>query len=161
MVVKQVVNFASINLVHRYSHGEVSLVVLPVVDTTLEQILHSVVLKALHRKCFAWACLPVCKNGDCSCVEDEVKDRLNSEAIKFFVWLFLVKRIIELEFLILDEFSNPVNLVLAIMNDDVGVGDWNDIDFAIGKFWLEDGALLNDNIDFELVRWEMLASRTR
>jgi len=45
-----------------------------------------------------------------------------------------VKRIIELEFLILDEFSNPVYLVLAIMNDDVGVGDRNDIDFAIGKF---------------------------
>jgi len=53
VVVEQVVNLASVNFIHRHSHGEVSLVVLPVVDAPLEQVLHCIVLKALHRECLA------------------------------------------------------------------------------------------------------------
>ena len=53
VVVEQVVNFTSVNFVHGDSHGEVSLVILPVVDTPLEQVLDCIVLKALHRECLA------------------------------------------------------------------------------------------------------------
>ena len=41
VVVKQVVDLAAINLIHRDCDGEVSLVILPVVDTSLEQVLYS------------------------------------------------------------------------------------------------------------------------
>ena len=50
MIVQQVVNFTAIDLVHGNSDRKVSLVVLPIVDTTFEQILYGKVLQALHRE---------------------------------------------------------------------------------------------------------------
>ena len=70
MVVKQVVDLATINLIHRDSHGKVALVILPVVDTTLEQVLHCQVLQALHRECFARSSLTIREYGNGTSVED-------------------------------------------------------------------------------------------
>jgi hypothetical protein len=70
VIVEQIVNLASVNLVHGHSHGEVSLVILPVVDTPLEQVLDCIVLKPLHRECLARARLPVSENSDRTRVED-------------------------------------------------------------------------------------------
>lgn len=51
VVVEQVVDFATINLVHGNRYCEVSLIVLPVVNAALKQVLHGQVLQPLHRKC--------------------------------------------------------------------------------------------------------------
>lgn len=48
MIVKQVINFTTIYFIHRNSDGKVSLVVLPVIDAALEQILNGEVLQTLH-----------------------------------------------------------------------------------------------------------------
>ena len=53
MVVKQVIDLAAIDLIHRHRHGEVALVILPVVDTALKQVLHCQILQSLHSECLA------------------------------------------------------------------------------------------------------------
>ena len=70
MVVKQVVDLATINLIHRYGHGKVALVILPVVDTTLEQVLHCQVLQSLHRESFARSSLTIREYSNGTSVED-------------------------------------------------------------------------------------------
>jgi len=130
VVVEQVVNFASINFIHGDSHGEVSLVILPVVDTTLKQVLHCIVLKALHRECLARARLPVGENGDRARVEDQVEDGFHTEPIQLLIRLVLAKRVVKLKVLVFDKFGDSIYFVPAIVHDDVRVGDRNDIDFT-------------------------------
>ena len=48
VVIKQVVDLATIYLVHGYRNGKVSLVVLPVVYTSLEKVLHGQPLQSIH-----------------------------------------------------------------------------------------------------------------
>ena len=50
MIVEQVIDFTAIYFIHRDSHGEVSLIVLPVIYATLKQILNGKVLQTLHRE---------------------------------------------------------------------------------------------------------------
>jgi len=53
MIVKQVVDFSTVDFVHRDCHSEVALVILPKVDATFEKVLHCQVLKTLHCECLA------------------------------------------------------------------------------------------------------------
>ena len=121
MVIKQIVDFTSIDLVHGDCHGEVALVVLPVVDSALEQVLHRQVLQALHRVGLARAGLPIGKNGDSPRVEDQVEDGLHTEAVQFLVAFVLAERVVKFEILIVDELCDAVHLVLAIVHDYFGV----------------------------------------
>ena len=50
MIVEQVIDFTAIDFIHGDGHGEVSLIILPVVYATLEQILNGKVLQTLHRE---------------------------------------------------------------------------------------------------------------
>ena len=74
MIVEQIVEFASINFVHRHSNSKVPLVILPVVNASLEQILNSHALKTVHRISFTRASLSIGENSDDSLVENEVKN---------------------------------------------------------------------------------------
>ncbi len=72
MVIEQVIDFSTIYFIHGYSHSEISLIVLPIIDSSFEQILHGKVLQSLHRKCFSRACLAVGENCNCASVEYQV-----------------------------------------------------------------------------------------
>ena len=53
VIIQQVIDFAAINLVHGDGHGKVSLIILPVVDSSFKEILYGQILEALHRKCLS------------------------------------------------------------------------------------------------------------
>lgn len=158
VIVEQVVDFTAIDFIHWYSHGEVSLIVLPVVDTALEQVLHSVVLKTLHGESLTGTCLTVSENCDGARVEDEVKDGLNAKTIELFIWLRLAESIVEFESLIVDEFCDAVDLVLAVVDDDFGVRDGCYVDLSAGELGLENWPLLYAHINLQLVCWDVLLS---
>ena len=130
MVIKQVVDFAAINFVHWNGDGEISLIVLPVIDSSLKQILHCIVLQTLHGESLARASLPVRKNCYRSRVENQVEDRLDTEAVKFLVRLMLAKRVVEFESLVVNKFCDAIHLVLAVMDDHFRVGNWNYVNFT-------------------------------
>ena len=70
VVVKQVVDLAAINLIHRYCDGKVSLVILPVVDTSFKQVLHRQVLEPLHGESLARSSLTIGEDRDGARIED-------------------------------------------------------------------------------------------
>ena len=85
VIVEQVVNFTPIDLVHGDCHGEVPLVVLPVIDSPLEQVLHGEVLQALHGESLTRACLAVGEDCDRTGVEDEVENWVHAESVQLLV----------------------------------------------------------------------------
>lgn len=50
VIVKQVIDLATINFIHRHSDSKVALIILPIVDTAFEQVLNGQILQALHRE---------------------------------------------------------------------------------------------------------------
>ena len=72
VIVQQIKNSTPINFVHRNGHRKISLIILPVVNTALKQILHRQILQSLHSVCLSGASLTVGENSDCACVENEV-----------------------------------------------------------------------------------------
>ena len=70
VLVEQIVYFAAVNLVHGDRDGEIPLVVLPIVDASLEKIFHSNGLDAVHRVGLARAGLTIGKDCYYSLIED-------------------------------------------------------------------------------------------
>ncbi len=70
MIIKQVVDLSSVDLVHRNCDSKVALHILPVVDTAFKQVSDCELLKTLHSKGFTRACLSVCENRDRTCIEN-------------------------------------------------------------------------------------------
>ena len=130
VVVEQVVDLATIYLVHGYRNGEVSLVVLPVVYTPFEKVLHGQPLQSIHCEGLARAGLPVRKNCDSSRVEDEVKYWLDAETIQILRRFLTVEGVVEFECLVVNEFGDAVDLVLAVMDDDPWVRYRDHVDLA-------------------------------
>ena len=85
VIVEQVVNFTPIDLVHGNCHGEVPLVVLPVIDSPLEQVLHGEVLQTLHSESLTRACLAVGEDCDRTGVEDEVENWVHAESVQLLI----------------------------------------------------------------------------
>ena len=121
MIVEQVVDFTAIDLVHRNCYCKISLVVLPVIYSSLEQILHCIVLQALHRERLARASLSVSKNRNRTCVEHQIEDRLDAKAVKLFIRLLLAESVVKLERLVVNKLGNAIDFVLAVMNDNFRV----------------------------------------
>lgn len=64
--------------------------------------------------------------------------------------------VIELEVLVFDEFRDAVDLVPAVVDDDVGVGDGDDVDDATRQLLRENRSLFYAHIDLQLVSGDML-----
>lgn len=70
MVIEEIINFASVYLVHRYCHCKISLFFLEVVDSSIKQVLNRQFLQALHGVSFTWPCLAIGKYCYYAHVED-------------------------------------------------------------------------------------------
>ena len=123
VVVEEIVDLATVDLVHRHCHCEVALVILPVVNASFEQILYRQVLQALHGECFSRPSLTVSEDGNGSSIENIVQDGLYTETVQVLCRLVLAERIIKLEVLVVDELRDAVHLILAVMHNRVRVGD--------------------------------------
>ena len=80
MLVQKIVEFASINLIHRNGDSKISLMILPVVNTSLEKILDSNALQAVHSISLSRPSLTIGKYGYNSLVKNKVHNR--SDLIK-------------------------------------------------------------------------------
>ena len=77
MLVQKIVEFASINLIHGNGDCKISLMILPVVNSSLEKILNSNALQAVHCISLSRPSLTVGKNGNNSLVKNKVHNRPN------------------------------------------------------------------------------------
>lgn len=80
MLVQKIVEFSSINFIHGNGDSKISLMILPVVNTSLKKILDSDALQAVHCISLSRPSLTVGKNGYNSLVENKVHYR--SDLIK-------------------------------------------------------------------------------
>ena len=80
MLVQKIVEFSSINFIHGNGDSKISLMILPVVNTSLKKILDSDALQAVHSISLSRPSLTVGKNGYNSLVENKVHYR--SDLIK-------------------------------------------------------------------------------
>ena len=74
--------------------------------------------------------MPVRKNCDSSCVEDKVEYWLDTEAIQILRRFLTVEGVVEFECLVVNEFGDAVDLVLAVMDDDPRVRNRDHVDLA-------------------------------
>jgi hypothetical protein len=75
MVIEQVIDLASIDLIHGYSDCKVPFFFLEVIDTPIEQVLDCRFLQSLHGIGLSRSSLPIGKNSHNPSVEDQVKYR--------------------------------------------------------------------------------------
>lgn len=151
VVIQQVVQFASVDLVHGHRHGEVSRVVLPIVYTALKKILHSDRLNAVHSVSLAGTGLSVSKDRDDTLVEYQIKNRTHLEEVKLLVGIVLIERIVKLEFIVFNSLGDAIYLVSAVMNNNLGVAHRDHIDLTIGKLVLENWSFLEADRNLHLV----------
>lgn len=74
MVVEQVIDFSSIDLIHRNCYCEVSLVFLEVIDSPIEQILNCELLETLHSESLSRPRLPIGKYCYNTLVKGKIHD---------------------------------------------------------------------------------------
>lgn len=151
MLVQEIVEFATINLIHRNGNSEIPLMIFPIVDTSLEQILHSDTLKAVHSVGFSRASLPIRKNGDDALIENKIQNWTNLVEVKLLVGLAVREGIIKSKLSVFDCFGHSIYFVLAIVDDDLWVGHRYDVNLTIRELLLENGALLEAHTDLHLV----------
>ena len=151
MIVEKIVNFASINFIHRDCNSKISLMVFPIIDASFKKIFNSYTLKTVHCVCFTRASLTVSKNSDTTLVEYQIENRPDLIEVKLFTGLVLAERIVKLELIVLNSFGNTVNFVATVMDNDLRVYYRNYIDVTISKLLVEDGPLFETDTDFHLV----------
>lgn len=122
VIIQQIINFATIYFIHRNSDSEISLCILPIMNSPVEQVSHSQLLKSLHSESLSRSCLPVSEYRNSSCVENEVEDRFDTAVVKFIVSFIMTKSIIEVKFLIFDKLRYAVYLKSVFMHYDLWVG---------------------------------------
>jgi len=121
VIVKKVIELASIDFVHGNGNSEVPLVRFPVVYPSFEQVFNSYVLDPIHCVGLSGSCLPIGKNGDDSLVEYQVQDRAHLEEVKFFIGLLLTKCVVKLKLRIIDCFGYTIHFVSAVVHDHLWV----------------------------------------
>lgn len=145
MFVEQVIDLATIYFVHGHRDCEITLMVLPVIDSALKQIFHCNTLYAIHGVCLAGSRLSVCENGHDALVEDEVENGPNLIEIKFLVGLMLAEGIIEFEFRVFNRFGDAIYLVFAVVHENLRVNDRDHVDLSVRELMMEDWPLLEAN----------------
>jgi len=75
MVIQQVIELPSIDLIHGNGHCIVPLLLLKVVYSFIKQVFDGQLLQSLHRERFPRACLSIGKDSDDSLVENHINDR--------------------------------------------------------------------------------------
>ncbi len=98
MIVKQVVELAPVDLVHRDGHCEVPLVLLEVGDPSVEEVVDRRLLQPLHSVGFPRAGLSVGENGNDALVKNEVQNRLDRILVQVVVGLQMGEGVVEDEF---------------------------------------------------------------
>ena len=151
MVVEQIKNSTSINFVHRNGYRKISLIILPVVDAALKQVLYRQILQALHSVCLAGPSLTVGENGDCSRVEDEVENGVHRVVVQLLRRLIMVKCVVKFKLLIVNVFGDAVNFVFAIVHNQIRIRTRHNVYFAVGQLVLKDWSFLYTDANFELI----------
>jgi hypothetical protein len=151
VVVQQVVNFASVDLVHGNGDCEVSLVTLPVVYSAVEQVGDRQLLEALHGEGFSGASLSVGKNSDGAGVEYQVEDGADRVVVEVFVAFVLGEGVVELELLVFDVLRDSVHFKFVFVHNHLRIAERNRVDFASGQFLLKDGSFFHADTNFQLV----------
>lgn len=130
-------------------------------NSSLKQISHCKLLQGLHSKSFAWACLPISKNCDCTCVENKIKDGSHTKIIELLIRLVVVECVVEFKLLVFNKFSYAVNFKFILMHKYIGITERNAVDFTIFQFLLEDWSLFYAYTNFQLVCWDMLHTQSQ
>lgn len=156
VLVQKVIELSSVDLIHGHGDSEIPLMVLPVVDAPLEEILDSDALQAVHRVSFSRTGLSVGEYGDDTLVEYEIQNRTNLIEIQLFVGLIVRERVVEPELCVFNRLAHSVYFVFAVVDYDLWVRDRDDIDLTISKLLLENGALLEAHTDLHLVSKNVL-----
>ena len=154
--VEKIIDFAAVDFVHGHCHREIPLVILPIVNATLEEILDSDALDAVHCVRLAGARLPVRENGHYSLIEYQIKDGPHLVEVQLLVGFVLAESIIKFEFRVFNCFGHSINFILAIMNENLRVRYRDYIYLAVRQLLLEDRPLLEAHTDLHLVRKRVL-----
>ena len=121
MIVKQVIHLSTVDLIHGNRDSEVSLILLEVSNTSLEQIMYGKLLKTQHCVGLARTCLPIGKHSHDALIKGQVKDGSDREMVKFLSGLLLGEGVVELELRIVDKLRYTIHFVFTLMNCDEGV----------------------------------------
>ena len=123
MIVKKIVEFTTVDLVHRNSNGEVSFMVFPIIDSFLEQIFDSDVLQPIHCVRLSGTSLAISKDGDNTLVKDKIQDRTHLIKVQLFVRLIIAKSIIEFVLGVVNHFGYTIHFVFTIMHNNFRIGN--------------------------------------
>lgn len=130
-------------------------------NSSLKQISHCKLLQGLHSKSFAWTCLPISENCNCSGVEHKIKDGSHTKVIELLICLIVVKCVVEFKLLVFNKFSYAVNFEFILMHKYIRVTERNAIYFPIFQFLLKDWSLFYAYTNFQLVCWDMLNTKSQ
>ena len=147
VIIEQIVYFSAVDFVHGYGDSEVPLVVLPVVDSSLEQIFDSDALNAIHGVSFSRSSLTVREYGHNSLVENQIENWAHLVEIELFICLEFTEGIIEFEFGVLDGLGHAIHFVFAVMNVYLGVDHRDHIDLSISQLLVKHWPLLKAHAD--------------
>lgn len=71
----------------------------------------------------------------------------------------MIESVIKLKLLIVNVFGDAVDLVFAVVNDQIWIRARHYINFAICQFMLENWPLFHTDTNFELVCWNVLMEK--
>jgi hypothetical protein len=123
MVVEQVIYFIAVNFIHRNSNCKVALIVLPVVNAALKQVLNGKTLQPLHGVSFPGTSLTVSEDCNRASVEHIVQYRAQRVFVKLLSALDAAKSVIKLKVLIFNKLRDSVDFVPALVNRKHWVGN--------------------------------------
>jgi hypothetical protein len=121
VVVEQVINFAPIDFVHGHGHSEITLVALPVVYSSVEQVGDRQLLEALHSESLSGARLPVGKNSYSAGVKYQIKNGADRVVVEVFVAFVFSERVVEFKLLIFNVLSDSVHLKFVFVHNNLGI----------------------------------------
>ena len=151
MVVQKIIELSSVDLIHGYSNCKVSLMIFPVVNTSLKKIFDRNALQAVHGVSLSRSCLAIREYGYNSLVENQVKNGPDLIKVQLLSLFFVIEAIVELEVLIDDGLGDSIDLVPAVMHYDLWIHHRNHINLSVSELSLEDRPLFEADTDVHLV----------
>ena len=91
---------------------------LKVWDASVEEVSDGQLLKAVHGEGLPWTGLAIGEHCHYSLVEHQIQDRSDRKEVKVLSWLFMRECVIEDEFWVVNELSDPIDPVLALVDND-------------------------------------------
>lgn len=151
MIIKKIVNLATVNFIHRNCYCKITLMVFPVVNTSIKKIFDGDILQTIHRISLSWASLTISKDSYDTLIENKIQNWSDLEKVKLFIGLIVSKRIVKFELSIVNHFCDTIDLVFTVMNYDLWIWHRYNVDFTISQFIMKNGSLFETYRNFHLI----------